>query len=69
MPRKAIRPLRTDAEHKAALVEIEQYFEREPKPGTPAGDRFDVLARAIENYERKRWPIGKRLGSPGQARR
>ena len=57
MAKKMIRPLRTDAEHKSALVEIERYFEREPKSGTPAADRFDLLALVIEDYERKRWPI------------
>ena len=54
---KPIRPLRSDAEHKRALAEIERYFEREPKPGTPAADRFDLLALVIEDYEKKRWPI------------
>ncbi|MGH6725407.1 MAG: helix-turn-helix domain-containing protein [Pseudolabrys sp.] len=55
--KKMIRPLRNNAEHKAALAEIERYFEREPKPGTAAADRFDLLALVIEDYERKRWPI------------
>jgi HTH-type transcriptional regulator/antitoxin HigA len=67
--KKPIRPLRNGAEHKAALAEIERYFEREPKPGTPAAVRFNMLARAIENYERTRWPIDIGRGSPGQARR
>ena len=57
MAKKAIRPLRSDAELKRALAEIERYFEREPKPGTPAADRFDLLALVIEDYEKKRWPI------------
>ena len=57
MAKKIIRPLRSDAEHAAALAEIERTFEREPKPGTAAADRFDLLALVIEDYERKRWPI------------
>ena len=57
MAKKVIRPIRSDAAHKAALAEIARYFEREPKPGTPAADRFDLLALVIEDYERKRWPI------------
>ena len=52
-----IRPLRTEADYDAALEEIEQYFEYEPKPGTPEADRFDLLALIIEDYERNRWPI------------
>jgi antitoxin component HigA of HigAB toxin-antitoxin module len=37
--------------------EIEGYFEEEPKRGTPEADRFELLARVIEDYERRRWPI------------
>ena len=52
-----IRPLKSEADYDAALKEIKRYFEREPEPGTPEGDRFDLLALVIEDYERKRWPI------------
>jgi HTH-type transcriptional regulator / antitoxin HigA len=58
MARTPIRPLRNEAEYEAALDEIEQYFDHEPKPGTPAADRFDLLARVIEDYEKKYWPVG-----------
>lgn len=54
---KPIRPLRSDADYEAALGRIESYFDNEPKPGTPAADRFDLLALVIEDYEKKRWPI------------
>jgi hypothetical protein len=37
--RKKIRPLRSEADYDAALNEIEQYIENEPKPGTPEADR------------------------------
>jgi len=57
MAKKMIRPLRSEAAYDAALREIERYFEKEPKPGTPEADRFDLLALVIEDYERKRWPI------------
>jgi HTH-type transcriptional regulator/antitoxin HigA len=57
MARKMIRPLRSESDYDAALEEIERYFESEPKPGTPEGDRFDLLALVIEDYERKHWPI------------
>ena len=52
-----IRPLKSEADYDDALKEIERYFEREPEPGTPEGDRFDLSALVIEDYERKRWPI------------
>lgn len=57
MAKKMIRPLRSESDYDAALEEIERYFENEPKPGTPEGDRFDLLALVIEDYERKHWPI------------
>lgn len=57
MAKKPIRPLRSEADYDAALAEIERYFEEEPKPGTQAADRFDLLALVIEDYESKRWPI------------
>ena len=57
MARKMIRPLHSDADHKAALAEIERYFEREPKPRSAAADRFELLALVIEDYERRHWPI------------
>jgi HTH-type transcriptional regulator/antitoxin HigA len=52
-----IRPLRTEADYDWALAEIEQYFDNEPKIGTPEADRFDLLASLIEAYEVKHWPI------------
>lgn len=57
MAKKLIRPLRSESDYDAALEEIERYFDNEPKPGTPEGDRFDLLALVIEDYERKHWPI------------
>ncbi len=54
---KTIRPLRNEADYDAALRTIERYFEKEPKRGTAAADRFDLLALVIEDYEKKRWPI------------
>lgn len=57
MAKKMIRLIRTETEYDEALEKIEQYFENEPKRGTPEADRFDLLALIVEDYERKRWPI------------
>jgi HTH-type transcriptional regulator/antitoxin HigA len=57
MAKMEIRPLRSEADYDWALKEIARYFEREPKRGTPAADRFDVLSALIETYEAKHWPI------------
>jgi HTH-type transcriptional regulator/antitoxin HigA len=54
-----IRPIRTEADYEAALAEVEVFFdmEPEPEPGTPDGDRFDVLATLIVAYEAQHYPI------------
>ena len=52
-----VRLLRSEADYDRALAEIEPYFEKEPKSGTSAADRFDLLALLIEDYESKRWLI------------
>ena len=46
-----IRPLRTDDDLAWAVSEIEQYFIKEPEPGSADADRFDVLAALIAAYE------------------
>jgi HTH-type transcriptional regulator/antitoxin HigA len=52
------RPLRTEADYKVALSEIEAFFVNEPKKGTVEADRFDLLALLIEAYEEQHHPIG-----------
>jgi HTH-type transcriptional regulator/antitoxin HigA len=49
-----IRPIRTDADHEAALREIEALWGAEE--GSEAGERLDVLVTLTEAYE-SRWPI------------
>ena len=50
-----IRPVKTKADHRAALKEIERLMDA--KPGTPAGDRLDVLTTLVERYESQHEPI------------
>ena len=50
-----IKPIRTQRDHKAALAEIERLFDA--KPGTPDGDRLEVLATLVEAYEQKHYPM------------
>ncbi len=52
-----IRPIHTDSDYKVALREISAYFDDEPEPGTPNGDRFEVLLTLVEAYEAKHFPI------------
>jgi len=50
-----IKPIRSEADHQAALKEIERLFEAQP--GTPEGDRMDVLVTLVDAYEAKHFPI------------
>ena len=50
-----IRPIRTEADYRAALEEVERLWDTEP--GTPEGDRVEVLATLIEAYEAQHHPI------------
>jgi len=50
-----IHPIHTDADHKAALAEIERIFDA--APGTPEADKLDILATLVERYEEQRWPV------------
>ncbi len=52
-----LRPIRTDNDHRAALSELSTYFDNEPEPGTPEGDRFEVMLTLVESYESKHFPI------------
>lgn len=53
-----IKAIRTDAEHLAALAEIESLWGT--LPGTEDGDRLDLLIALVEIYEGRRWPIDAR---------
>ena len=55
----SIKPIRTNADYEAALAEIELLFDlpEEPLPGTPEGDRLELLALLIEDWERKHYPV------------
>jgi HTH-type transcriptional regulator / antitoxin HigA len=48
-----VRAIKSEADYEWALKEIERYFDNQPIPGTPDGDRFDVLATLVEAYEQK----------------
>ena len=50
-----IRPIRTKADYRAALKEMERLWPAEP--GTARGDRAEVLTTLIEAYEAKHFPI------------
>ena len=50
-----IRPLKTEADHAAAVAEIETLMDAEP--GSEAFDRLDVLSTLVDDYEARVHPI------------
>jgi HTH-type transcriptional regulator/antitoxin HigA len=46
-----IKPIRTSADHAAALKEIERLWGK-AQPGTSDGDKFEVLTALVDAYER-----------------
>ncbi|MBF5096473.1 transcriptional regulator [Azospirillum sp. INR13] len=50
-----VTPIKTDADFRAALAEIERLWDVEPD--TPDGDRLDILMTLVEAYERRHHPM------------
>jgi HTH-type transcriptional regulator / antitoxin HigA len=50
-----LRPVRTEADYEAALAEIDRLMDA--APGTPEGDRLDILTTLVEAYEERHHPI------------
>ena len=50
-----IRPIKTKAGHGAALKQIERLMDA--KPGTPSGDRLEILITLVDHYESQHEPI------------
>jgi hypothetical protein len=63
----AIRPIRTLDDHAVALAEVQALMTADPKPGTPEGDRLEVLAALVEAYENAHFPISAAAAQPAQA--
>ena len=52
-----IRPIRTDADYRAALTLVAPYFDNEPEIDSDAGAHFEAMLTLIEAYEAKQYPI------------
>lgn len=54
-----IKPIRTEAEHAAALARVEALMMIEPEVArdSPEGDELELLAILVADYEKQRWPI------------
>ena len=52
-----IHPIRSEDDYRAAMREISAFFDNEPEPNTPEGDRFDILLTLAESFETKHFPV------------
>jgi HTH-type transcriptional regulator/antitoxin HigA len=52
-----IRPLRTEEDYKAALAAVSALVDADPAPGTPDGDRLEILSLLVERYEAAHFPL------------
>jgi HTH-type transcriptional regulator/antitoxin HigA len=50
-----VRPIRTERDYEAVLKEVDALMDA--APGTPRGERLDVLVTLVEAYEARHWPI------------
>jgi len=50
-----IKPIRSETDYEVVLKEIEKLMQSQP--GTPDGDRMDVLVTLVESYEARHFPI------------
>ena len=56
--------LRNAREYRAAVAEIDQLLDADPKRGTTAYDRLEFLSVLVEAYENELDPIDESQGSP-----
>lgn len=59
------KPIKTDADHKAALTRIEFLVENEVRPDTPEADELELLATLVKTFESANFPT--ELPSPIEA--
>ena len=51
------RIIKTRAQHRQALAEVERLALDDPRLGTAAGDKLELLAKLVEDYEKERFPF------------
>jgi antitoxin component HigA of HigAB toxin-antitoxin module len=50
-------PIHSEADYRAALGDIAALMASDPAPGTPKGDRMDILGTLAQVYEARHFPI------------
>ena len=51
------RPTHTESDYRATLKAISALMETDPDPGSPEGDRLDILATLVQAYEARHFPM------------
>ncbi|MBI2993188.1 MAG: transcriptional regulator [Gammaproteobacteria bacterium] len=51
--------IKTKKEHRAFLAEVMRLVAEDPRRGTPEGDRLELLAKLVEDYEKERFKFEK----------
>lgn len=54
-----IKPIKTEADYKAALVEIDRLLDLNPEPGSELDDRLEVITTLVHAYEQVHHPIAE----------
>ena len=49
------RIIKTEEQYRAYLAEVDRLAADDPAPGTPDGDRLELLAKLVEDYEKARF--------------
>ena len=52
-----LRPIHTEADYRDALKTVSTLVEADPAPGTPEGDRLEILSMLVERYEADHFPM------------
>jgi len=51
------KTIETDDQYQAYLAEVERLAADGPVRGTPDADRLELLAKLVEDYEKRRFPF------------
>ncbi len=51
--------IKTDEQYRACLAEVERLASEDPLPGTADGDRLELLAKLVEDYEKGRFSFNR----------
>ena len=53
------RIIKTEAQYRAALAEVERLATEDPVAGSADGDRLELLAKLVEDYEKERYKFAR----------